>query len=375
MSHVYVVIVCACLCVCVLCTTADLASYCTVLDRPEFQNAFGSCVLTYAPFSLRVVDVLRDQFAQVSCCALHEMTSERDLVGKVNEFFETATDGAIFVVQADPASASLRRIQHARYILENARACFVSGSSSTSAAAAGLPPMAANAVRLPSGGPPVVANDDEEDSKGEPSAATATAAAAAADALTASTKIKGIHVMLLLHLPRAENTFSFDFDHRWRYVFVDSIEPAKNSGLPDLQNMLGSDIASIIAKLDLNAVLLRVFRTSMSRLVYLYQRTTDDVRDQILFILSRLEAKDESFVSICKKLLGELVHESGIALDLFAIAERDHELALAGTTTPTVASTTHISTFYVYYHCNYQFLQLLFLLLLPLLAVATQVLG
>ncbi len=155
-------------CVCMFCPSADLASYCSVLDRPEFQSAFGSCVLTYAPFSLRVVDVLRDQFAHVSCCALHEMTSERDLVGKVNEFFETATDGAIFVVQADPASASLRRIQHARYILENARACFVSSSSSssTSAASAGLPPLAANAARSVSGSPPVVADDGEEDSKG-----------------------------------------------------------------------------------------------------------------------------------------------------------------------------------------------------------------
>jgi hypothetical protein len=92
----------------------------------------------------------------------------------------------------------------------------------------------------------------------------ATAAAASAST-TAPVKIKGIHVMLLLHLPRAENTFSFDFDHRWRYVFVDSIEPAKNSGLPDLQNMLGSDIASIIAKLDLTAVLFfsHFFESSM----------------------------------------------------------------------------------------------------------------
>jgi hypothetical protein len=217
-------------------------------------------------------------------------------VAKVNAFFETASDGSLFVVQADLMSATMRRIQHARYILENARARFI-------------------ARTLASHVPEEVDEKDPLPEKAAP----------------APGAIAGIHVVLLVHLPRNENSFSFDFDHRWKYVFVDSIEPPHSVGLPTLQDMLGSDFASIIGKLDLQQVLIKTFRTSMSRLVYNYQRTTDDVRNQILYLLHRLESQGANFLLPCKTLLSELVHQSDAALDLFAIAANDRDLALAGT--------------------------------------------
>lgn len=37
---------------------------------------------------------------------------------QVQEFFDSATPGSLFLLQCDPLAASLRRIEHARYILE-----------------------------------------------------------------------------------------------------------------------------------------------------------------------------------------------------------------------------------------------------------------
>lgn len=74
----------------------------------------------------------------VQCIVLHELSSERDLISAVKEFFENvsppslrshvanrpaqAKDGSMLLLQCDPLAASLRRIEHAKYVCENTRA-------------------------------------------------------------------------------------------------------------------------------------------------------------------------------------------------------------------------------------------------------------
>ena len=96
------------------------------------------------------------------------------------------------MVQCDPVATSLRRIQHARYIVENARAKFVAKQSASSLSTASSSPLTSSA----------------------------------------SGRASGIHVMLLVHLPRTSDlaSFTFDFDLRWRYAFLDSVESAKSTG-------------------------------------------------------------------------------------------------------------------------------------------------
>jgi hypothetical protein len=49
----------------------------------------------------------------------------------------------------------------------------------------------------------------------------------------------GVHVVLLLHLPRGETEgeqrYCVDFDTRWKFSFVDSIFSADALGLPDVE--------------------------------------------------------------------------------------------------------------------------------------------
>ena len=226
----------------------------------------------------------------------------------------------MLLVQCDPLATSLRRIEHAKFICENARSKFVtsrknaaaggggggggggglsapegspekvgSGSSGLSAAepedgAPGAPPSLGAEVSQDEkndGGdipPPgslglsrsVSEGEGKEDGKDgfEPSTSTVSEEGGAGGG--GSGGGRGVHVILLLHLPRGlDNKFCVSFDMRWRYAFVDSIESNARIGLPDVESMIGKTMEEVVKELNLKKVLMKCFRPSLAKLTYL----------------------------------------------------------------------------------------------------------
>jgi hypothetical protein len=64
-------------------------------------------------------------FTSVSYIAIHELDQERDMRSLINTFFENAEDGSLLLVQCDPLAASLRRIEHVKFICESMRSKFI----------------------------------------------------------------------------------------------------------------------------------------------------------------------------------------------------------------------------------------------------------
>lgn len=181
--------------------------------RHLVQSASGAgrtdtMLLTHAPYAIGVQAMLEAATsAKVALCALHELSSERDLKKEVDLFFEAASKGkgantsatatakapALFVLQCDPSTTSLRRIQHARYILDNARAQHCSASCNES----------------------------------------------------------GDHVcfVILMHLARDDAMFAFDFDRRWRYAYVDTVDATTGADFPPLSFLMKASMPDIIGKL------------------------------------------------------------------------------------------------------------------------------
>ena len=79
---------------------------------------------------LGAADALSGQqtWNKVSLCVLHDLSSERDLEQHIEAFFDTAESGSLLLVQCDPRAASLRRVEHAKYMCEKALADFMNGA-------------------------------------------------------------------------------------------------------------------------------------------------------------------------------------------------------------------------------------------------------
>eukprot|EP00468_Gymnochlora_sp_CCMP2014_P001514 CAMPEP_0167741726 /NCGR_PEP_ID=MMETSP0110_2-20121227/1016_1 /TAXON_ID=629695 /ORGANISM="Gymnochlora sp., Strain CCMP2014" /LENGTH=5340 /DNA_ID=CAMNT_0007625809 /DNA_START=69 /DNA_END=16091 /DNA_ORIENTATION=- len=319
-------------------------------------------VLTFSPMSLHSGEALAEnsKWKKVTTCTLHELSSERDLRTSIGEFFDQCNHGDVFVLQCDPQAASFRRIEHARYIIENARSKFLRGrwkdvrdgkvtveakvelkadskdfdakvvesKSKASAESKGEGKESKGEGKSSEGKDAKVVEGKASEGK---AAEGKSAAPTEAKGKVASGP-KGVHVVILVHLPRGDLQFLIDFDKRWRMAFVDDIEPAANTGLPDIQAMLNTDLSmnQIVNLLDLKQVLLASFRRALARLVYLHARTNEDVKEQIGFLLHSLR-NDKQFIEHVQDAVKEIVGRSGRKLELMQAAKKEEELALAGT--------------------------------------------
>jgi hypothetical protein len=380
---------------------ADLASFCANMlpawaqneRRPAHAAGPTDCtmttLLTFSPFSMRAGDVIRTetQWKDVQVTALHDLSSERDLVGRLNDFFERdPKDGSVFLLQCDPLAASLRRIEQAnliplylytliplypytlipspftlhpspftlhpspltqaKYLCNNARVRWAKrrreeerkrrreeepDSSTTTTTVATAEGESDGKTT-----PPVPAEGESSDESNTAAAAAATAAAAAAAAAAtaaaaaaAAAATRGVHIVFFVHLSRSES-YAFDFDRRWHLAYIDSIEPAKSTGLPSIQGMLGRSMSEIIGSVDLAQVLVRTFRAAMARLVFNHERTNDDVREQIHFLLRTLQ-RDKAFVEAVMCEIRALVHHAAVTLNVLEAAQQEEQLVLGGT--------------------------------------------
>ena len=147
-------------------------------------------------------------------------------------------------------------------------------------------------------------------------------------------KKANIHIILLIHLSRCgddgDGKYCVDFDTRWKFAFVDSVQPADSLGLPDVEAMIGRTLHSLVADLDLRKVLLRCFRQSLSRLSYPYQRANDGVREQIGDCMKCFE--NRRFLDLAGQTIHSLLSESTDRdTDVSTASLDERELQLAGT--------------------------------------------
>lgn len=278
---------------------SDLPSYAEGLlqDQKTWCDNAGAqvMVMTYSPILGKIGSDLQKVVAPATTTeiSLHELSSSIDIEKAVGDFYaEAAEKGGrrFLLIHADPAAASLRMIEHSRFVCEKQRSSFLKRH----AAAA---------------------------SKGE-----------------------GVFVVLVVHLQRGiGGTFSFDFDSQWRFVFLDSVEPAMDlNSMPSLGSMLNMPLIEVVQGLDFPKMLKGCFRSALSRLIYPHSRNSEDLQRQIQQILIYLE--DAAFGSMVRGWVLRVLEqtpknfgkeEEGTVGDdknwFAAIAAAAHELTLAGT--------------------------------------------
>jgi energy-coupling factor transporter ATP-binding protein EcfA2 len=294
-------------------THSDLCNF-LINCLADFSDSFGSMInaFTFEPISIFTSKIIEQhtKYKAITIVSLHELSSERDLISKINDFLDSAVEGSIFILQADPLAASNRRIQHSKYILENARAKFINKKQEN------------NKFQYNN----YTATESDRQDKNKAKLINSSSGTEDSE----SSGVAGIHITLLTHLSRSDvdNGLLFDFDRRWKSVFIDCIEPCRSVGLPNIEAILGHSISEIIATIDMQQVLLRNFRFSLGKLVYLYERNNETVRQQILTILNALN-NNEQFIDCVKATISNILKDSNI--DLLAAAQQNSELILSAT--------------------------------------------
>jgi hypothetical protein len=267
----------------------------------QWSDQLGSQVMlmTYSALSQDVSSVFRNKGLQVTHIVLHELGQERELRQTVTDFFKNAQSGSTLLLQCDPLATSRRRIEHSKFLIELLRA---------------------RRLKLLLNEQLLVENDGEERKDGF------------GDVVGQASL--NIHVIILIHLPRGEtstdSTFNIDFDTRWKVAFVDSIQAADFTGLPDVESMIGKSLTDIFLALDAKKVFTKIFRTSLSKMVCLFDRSNDDVRRQISNVTKCLN--NSSFVDLVRLTILNLIRQkySENDLDITNAALKERELQLAG---------------------------------------------
>ena len=275
---------------------SDLPSFAemTVENKDFWCDEYGSqtMVMTYSPIRGKVGSELAkvNGLTAKAEVSLHELSSSTDIEKAVQDFYnlpETAGSKNFLIIHADPVAASVRMIEHCRFVCEKAR------------------------------------NSYCQKGKGAPGS---------------------MFVVLVVHLQRGyDGKFSFDFDSQWSTVFLDSVEPSADlSSMPSLGAMLNMPLIDVVEGLEFPKLLRSCFRSSLSRLMYPHSRRPDDLQRQIQLMLKYIE--DADFVKMVRDWVLHVLRntpknranlaEGSVGDDrhwFAAIASAAQELALAGT--------------------------------------------
>jgi hypothetical protein len=274
--------------------TEDLIS-----NKSNWCDELGAQVMitTYSPirgFIQADLEQFTTDGGSITEVSLHEFSSSQDIDKAVKSFYVGGAGQAqggkrFLLIHADPAAASLRVIEHARFVCETERA--------------------------------------------------------EACATLAKTGAEGsMFVLLVVHLQRGTDAkFSFDFDSQWHFAFLDSVEPSVDlNSMPLLGDMLHMPLIQVVRGLDFEKLLQTCFRASLSRLIYPKSRKPEDLHQQIQLVLSYLA--DAEFVKLVRDWVLSILEttpknpqneEEGSYGDdttwFAAIATAARELAMAGT--------------------------------------------
>lgn len=255
--------------------------------------------ITYSPLTRDVSSVFEKEGIRVTHVVLHELGQERELRQLVSDFFKHAESNSMLLLQCDPLATSRRRIEHSKFLVELMRVKRLKLLE-------GL-----NEHELP------FCDGQESKDNGKKIAEPSL----------------NIHVILLIHLPRSdssESMFNIDFDSRWRVAFLDLVHNDDIMGLPSIESLIGKSLSEIFMSLDTQKVLTKTFRTSLSKLVYLYDRSNDDVRKQIFTLTKCLS--QPLFIELVRTVISELIKQQFSVTDfeLMNLALGTRELHLTG---------------------------------------------
>lgn len=270
---------------------ATLASFVTdfVLQRQEPPSkdhlASQTMVVTYAPVYQHTATLVTEQCRGVAASqiALHQLSSEQDLSGHIEHFYEdesgseTMTEGTdlqLLIVQCDPTTSSPQRVEHAKYIIEQ------------HTAVCSRQPSAKNSVRK--------------------------------------------HVLLLVHMPRTYSAplLPVDFNERWHVAFVDAIESAEESGLPDVRKLIAMKrgMHEIIALADMKRIFGSVFRTALMNLKMPFLTRTNFFELKIRQLQALVAMKREtehSFLELITSTIQSIMKAQKLELSLQLSTESD----------------------------------------------------
>jgi len=347
---------------------------------PQWQDSLGAqlMLLTYSALTQDVASIVESKGGfDVTHIVLHELDQERELRGMVTNFFQTAQKGSLLLVQCDPIATSRRRIEHTKFLIELFRAKKVkemmshkdespvgdlAGEESVDGKVSDQPPKGtefkgdqrheAQQLHAESGNFDASDQKDESSSFNESEEQSSDVEASLNATLDDLQSQMGIHVVILIHLPRGDAAnvvtsnsnnaqYSLDFDTRWRAAFVDSMSASTN-GLPEAEAIIHRPLLDLVCskELKLKQLLTTVCRSSLAKLYTTFDRSNIDVKRQIGEITNCLE--HESFVDLCQETLEKLLHfqsekgaisNMGVTAtgnDITSKALNERELQLAG---------------------------------------------
>ena len=267
-------------------------------------------IITYSPLaSVELESMIESKYPTIKCesLKLHEFTSARELTARVQSFYEDIEEEievvneeeeekkkeekkeeerevkggrgkgkrsrrieySMLMIQCDPAASSLKRIAHARYIMEKEQTNYLmkkekEGSGSGSGSGGGK-----------RGGGGGVVNK---------------------------------YGILMIHLNRESNAlYSVDFESSWTFYMIDDIKcnDEGDTGIPTIQTLLYGSEIELLQKISLKPTLLMNFRSCLARLIYPFTRTSKDIQEQIEMILKLLN--DLEFMQPLEKLIFQLI--------------------------------------------------------------------
>lgn len=347
---------------------------------PQWQDTLGSQVLllTYSALTQDVASIMELQGGfDVTHIVLHELDQERELKGMVTTFFQNAQAGSLLLVQCDPIATSRRRIEHTKFLIELFRSKKLNELNNQRKDVDVQ--TCDNGIDELEGSEPgsefkgecrqeviIKSNDlainDESEKKDllksthyreEVEVQDNSREEASLQATLNDLKSEmGIHVVILVHLPRGDASnvmsvksrnaqYALDFDTRWRAAFIDSMSISSN-GLPEAETIIHRPLLDLLCsnELKLKQLLTSVCRSSLAKLYTTFDRSNVDVKRQIGEITRCLE--HESFVELCQETLERLLsfQNSGNTVpsedatatgnDITSKALNERELQLAG---------------------------------------------
>ncbi|KAL9656881.1 hypothetical protein ABK040_004415 [Willaertia magna] len=271
-------------------------------------------VMTYSPLDIEVESNIRDNVELINngymnskFIQLHEMKTSTDLIREIDNFMNSNEDNeSMLVLLCDPNASSVRRIRYAQYTIESKKDQYLKS------------PHYSQTKHI-------------------------------------------VFVVNLVRAGRSDTKFTFDFDKRWRYVFLDDISlDSSIVQYPSVQELVSSPLSKLLTtskKFSVMDLILDNLHNSLSRIVYPFIRSSTDIKNQITTLRNILKLEgnemEVKFADICKDKILRLIedskdlqhHDKDWYLD---VVNNEHTLQICGTLKQ--ALHYHISrTVYLYF--------------------------
>ncbi|EFC45119.1 hypothetical protein NAEGRDRAFT_79490 [Naegleria gruberi] len=238
-------------------------------DIQKWQDKFGgiqAIVTTFSSLLSEVellirdhVTVVKEKQVHLQFLELHDMKTSSDLNTELDHFFASNHKESMLVLLCDPVAASTRRIHYAQYTCESKRNTFNAAGTGN--------------IR---------------------------------------------HVIFLVNLsriPTESSKYSFDFDRRWNYVFIDDVSNSEQQqGFPELFELVNTPFSNLINNtLSVEQIILENLHNSLSRIVYPFPRSSSQIQSQLSMLrkwLSQSSRYSARFTKLIREKVIDIVKHS-----------------------------------------------------------------